>query len=83
MDRDDMIYSLARKAVLGEHLTEAEKEQREEIFADRSSYTQYCSMAALMDMVERRGPYTPKYRYETVEKTETVKKVQTRTTQKK
>lgn len=83
MDRDEMIYNIARKAVIGERLSESEKEQREEIFADRSSYTQYCSMAALMDMVERRGPYTPKYSYETVEQKEQKKSVQKRTTEKK
>ena len=83
MDRDEMIYKIARKAVMGEHLTESEKEQREEIFADRSSYTQYCSMAALMDMVERRGPYTPKYSYETVDRKQQKKSVQKRTTEKK
>ena len=83
MDRDEMIYAIAKKAVNGERLTETEKEQREEIFADRSSYVRYCSMAALMDMTERKGAYAPKYTYETVEQKTQKKSTQTRTTKKK
>lgn len=55
------IYELARKFVFDEKLTAQEEEQKKEVLKTRSYYIQYCAGVALLDMMERKGEYEPRY----------------------
>lgn len=55
------IYEVARKFVFDEKLTSKEEQQREEIIKNRDYYIQYCAGVALLDMMERKGEYEPRY----------------------
>ncbi len=55
------IYEVARKFVFDEKLTAQEEKQKEEILKNRDYYIQYCAGVALLDMMERKGEYEPRY----------------------
>lgn len=73
------IYEVARKFVFDEKLTAQEEQQKEEILKNRNYYIQYCAGVALLDMMERKGEYEPRYNIrnkQNEKKTETASRVQ-------
>ena len=52
---------MARKFVFDEKLTVQEERQKEEILKNRDYYIQYCAGVAMLDMMERKGEYEPRY----------------------
>ena len=61
------IYEIARKFVFDEKLTVMEEQIKEEILNNRNYYIQYCAGVALLDMMERKGEYEPRYRVRSVQ----------------
>ncbi len=71
------IYEVARKFVFDEKLTAQEEKQKEEIFKNRGYYIQYCAGVALLDMMERKGEYEPRYKVQNRQKEEKAKECRT------
>lgn len=61
------IYEIARKFVFDEKLTVKEEQLKEEILNNRNYYIQYCAGVALLDMMERKGEYEPRYHIRSVQ----------------
>lgn len=57
------IYEVARKFVFDEKLTAQQERQKEEILKNRDYYIQYCAGVAMLDMMERKGEYEPRYHF--------------------
>ena len=57
------IYEVARNFVFDEKLTAQQERQKEEILKNRDYYIQYCAGVAMLDMMERKGEYEPRYQF--------------------